>query len=191
MSGKPFIHEKATCDTTNVGEGTRIWGSTHVLAQAKIGRNCNICEQVFIENKVSIGDNCTVKSHVAIWDGVTLEDGVFVGPSVVFTNDLRPRAFLKRGTAGFKDTLIKRGATLGANSTILCGITIGEFAFVGAGARVGKDVPPHALVVGSPARIVGKVCFCGESLDANDYCVACLLKLSENSLEKVIRRYTV
>jgi acetyltransferase-like isoleucine patch superfamily enzyme len=192
MSGKaPFIHEKAVCDTPHVGAGTRIWGFTHVLQEARIGRDCNVCEQVFIENRVVIGDSCTVKSGVSIWDGVTLEDGVFVGPNATFTNDMRPRAFLKRGTAGFKDTLIKRGASLGANCTIVCGVRVGEFAFVGAGAVVTKNVPPHALVVGNPARVVGKVCYCGDSLDSKDYCSSCKLKLSENSMEKAVRLYNV
>jgi UDP-2-acetamido-3-amino-2,3-dideoxy-glucuronate N-acetyltransferase len=183
-----FIHDLAVCDSRQIGEGTRIWAFSHVLREAKIGSHCNLGEHVFIENRVTIGDHCTIKNGVAIWDLVTLEDGVFVGPYVVFINDLRPRAFLRRPDA-FLPTLLKRGATIGANSTIVCGTNIGEYAFVGAGAVVVRDVPAHALVVGNPARIVGRVCYCGTRLDEHDFCADCELPLVANSQAETIRRH--
>jgi UDP-2-acetamido-3-amino-2,3-dideoxy-glucuronate N-acetyltransferase len=186
-SKEVFVHEKAICDSPNVGEGTRIWDFSHVLKGARIGSNCNICAHVFIENRAVIGDNCTVKNGVTIWDEVRLEDGVFVGPNAAFTNDFRPRAFIKRGGTHFMPTLVKRGATIGANATIVCGITIGEFAMVGAGAVVTRDVPAHSLVVGNPARSIGKICFCGERLVKDDFCPVCEKKLSENSSEMAIK----
>ncbi len=187
MNEKFFVHQNALCDSKEIGEGTRIWGFSQVLKGARIGKNCNICAHAFIENKVVIGNNCTIKNGVAVWDCVTLEDGVFVGPYAVFTNDLKPRAFLKRGGTHFLPTVLKRGCTLGANCTIVCGVTIGEFAMVGAGAVVTKDVAPHTLVVGSPARPVGMLCFCGERLDTNNFCRPCKKTLSENSMEKTIQ----
>ena len=179
---KYFVHEKAICDSTAVGDGTRIWGFSHVLKDAKIGKNCNIGEQVFIENRVVIGNGCTIKNCISLWDRVTLEDYVFLGPSVVFTNDLRPRAFIKRGPEAFLPTLLKQGCTIGANTTLVCGVTIGEFAMVGAGAVVSKDVPPHSLVIGNPGKVVGRVCFCGTKLDPRDYCSDCKKALPDNSI---------
>ncbi len=178
-----FIHELARCETSHVGSGTRIWAYAHVMAEAQLGSDCNVGESVYIENKVSIGNGCTIKNQVAIWDRVTLEDQVFVGPNAVFTNDLKPRAFLKRDSSVLLATLIKRGATIGANSTIVCGITVGEFSMVGAGAVVIKNVAPHTLVVGNPARPICRICFCGEKLDAKDFCSACQRKLLDNSLQ--------
>lgn len=181
-----FVHEKAVCDSTNIGKGTRIWGLSHVLAGAVIGRDCNIGEHVFIENKVVIGNQCTIKNGVAIWDCVTLEDGVFVGPYAVFTNDLKPRAFLKRGGTHFLPTLLKRGATVGANAVIVCGVVVGQYAMIGSGAVVTRDVPAHALVVGNPAKIIGRICYCGDRLDAQDFCKACNKALARNSEQAVI-----
>jgi UDP-2-acetamido-3-amino-2,3-dideoxy-glucuronate N-acetyltransferase len=183
-----FVHELAICDSRQIGAGTRIWAFSHVLREAKIGSHCNVGEHVFIENKVTIGDRCTIKNGVAVWDLVTLEDGVFVGPNAVFTNDLRPRAFLRRPEV-FLPTRLQRGATIGANATIVCGTTIGQYAFVGAGAVVVRDVPPHALVVGNPARVIGRVCFCGATLDPHDYCGECELPLAANSEADTIRRH--
>jgi UDP-2-acetamido-3-amino-2,3-dideoxy-glucuronate N-acetyltransferase len=188
MSHKPFVHEKAMCESPEVGEGTRIWAYAHVMAKAVVGKNCNLGEGVFVENGAVVGDGCTIKNGVAIWDRVHLEADVFVGPNVAFTNALKPRAFLKLKREEFLPTRVSRGATLGANCTIVCGVTIGEYALVGAGAVVVKDVPPHALIVGNPGRLAGRVCFCGERLDQRAYCSACQLSLEENSREKVAAR---
>ncbi len=178
-----FVHEKALCDSLQIGEGTRIWGFSHVLKGAVIGKHCNVGEHVFIENRVRIGNGCTIKNGISIWDTVTLEDSVFLGPYVVFTNDLRPRAFIKRGIENFLPTTLKRGCTVGANTTIICGITVGEFSMVGAGSVLTKDVAPHALVFGNPAKGVGRVCFCGARLDLRDYCSECKKPLHDNSFQ--------
>jgi UDP-2-acetamido-3-amino-2,3-dideoxy-glucuronate N-acetyltransferase len=186
-----FVHPDARCDAQQLGEGTRVWGNTHILAGAKIGARCNIGEQVFIENKVVVGDDCTIKNGNALWDLVTLEDGVFVGPYCVFTNEPRPRSFIKRGVLAFLPTHIGRGATIGANAVIVCGLRIGEFAMIGAGAVVTKDVAPHALVYGNPAKFVGRICFCGADLNDVDFCAACRLPLTENSVETAQRLHTL
>lgn len=183
MHSSFFVHDKALCDSTQVGEGTRIWGFSHVLKQAVIGKNCNIGEHVFIENKVVIGNGCTIKNGISIWDKITLEDHVFLGPYVVFTNDLRPRAFIKHGIEKYLPTVLKRGCTVGANTTIICGVTIGEYAMVGAGSVVTRDVVPHGLVVGNPARMIGRVCYCGAKLNPRDLCSDCKKPLSENSIQ--------
>lgn len=146
-----YIHEKALVESEKVGDNTRIWAFSHVLPGAVIGNDCNICDHVFIENDVIIGDRVTVKCGVQIWDGVRLEDDVMVGPNATFTNDLFPRS---KQPFELRTTIVKKGASIGANATILCGITIGEGAMVGAGAVVTKDVPSHTLVVGNPARII-------------------------------------
>ena len=145
-----FIHPSADVQSKQIGEGTRIWQYVVVLAGAVIGRDGNICSHCFIENKVVVGDRVTVKCGVQLWDGVTLEDDVFVGPNVTFTNDLRPRS--RNGQAVLLPTLVKKGASIGANATILPGLIIGEGAMVGAGAVVTKDVPPGVMVIGNPAR---------------------------------------
>jgi acetyltransferase-like isoleucine patch superfamily enzyme len=142
----------AIVESENIGEDTRIWANAHVLAGAKIGKDCNICDHTFIENDVVIGNRVTIKSGVYIWDGVRIEDDVFVGPSVAFTNDLYPRS--KQYPDKFLETWIKKGASIGANSTVLAGLTIGEYAMIGAGSVVVKDVPSCALVVGNPAKIL-------------------------------------
>jgi UDP-2-acetamido-3-amino-2,3-dideoxy-glucuronate N-acetyltransferase len=188
MSADVFVHEKGLCESTTVGDKTRVWAFAHVMKGARIGRECNVGNHAFIENKVVIGDHCTIKNGVAVWNGVTLEDGVFVGPFAVFTNDLRPRSFLRLPEEKYlKPTLLKRGVTLGANCTIVCGVTIGEYAMVGAGAVVTADVPAHTLVVGNPARSIGQICYCGERLDAREYCRICEKILSENSEAETIR----
>jgi UDP-2-acetamido-3-amino-2,3-dideoxy-glucuronate N-acetyltransferase len=148
-----FVHEKGLCESSNVGEGTRIWAFAHVLAGATIGAGCNICDGVFVENDVTVGDSVTVKCGVQLWDGVTLEDHVFVGPNATFTNDMRPRSQVY--PEQFLRTVVEQGASIGANATILPGIRIGRNAMVGAGAVVTRSVPPNAVVVGNPARIVG------------------------------------
>jgi len=148
-------HETAIVETPHVGDGTRVWAFAHVLPRARIGRNCNICDHVFIENDVVVGDGVTVKSGVQLWDGLRLEDDVFVGPNATFTNDPFPRS--RKRPASFPETTVRRGASIGANATILPGRTIGQFAMVGAGAVVMHDVPPYAIVVGNPAYIRGYV----------------------------------
>ena len=147
-----FVHEKAICETRQVGQGTRIWAFAHVLPGASIGANCNVCAHVFIENDVRVGNNVTVKSGVQLWDGIEIEDDVFIGPNATFTNDRFPRS--KRYPEKYAKTLVERGATIGANATLLPGIKIGADAMVGAGAVVTKDVPPCAVVAGNPAQII-------------------------------------
>ena len=181
-----FVHPKAICDSPNIGAGTKIWAFSHVLQHAVIGDDCNIGENVFIENHVRLGVGCTVKNGVAIWDHVTIEDHVFLGPNMVFTNDLRPRAFFRGDLYQPTPTRVCRGASIGANATIVCGVTIGEFALIGSGAVVTKDVPPHAIVVGNPGRVVGRSCICGMKLDPHDFCPACQCRLAENSMEHAI-----
>jgi UDP-2-acetamido-3-amino-2,3-dideoxy-glucuronate N-acetyltransferase len=150
-----FVHPNALCESPHVGAGTRIWAFAHVLPGARIGRDCNVCDHVFVENDVVIGDRVTIKSGVQIWDGVHLEDDVFVGPNATFTNDPFPRS--KHTPTTFVPTRVCRNASIGANATILPGVTIGRDAMIGAGAVVTRTVPPHAIVAGNPARIVGYV----------------------------------
>lgn len=159
-----FVHAQGLCESDDVGDGTRIWAFAHVLPGAKVGRDCNVCDAVFVETGAVVGDRVTLKNAVLVWDGVTIEDDVFVGPATVFTNDMRPRS---RAEFTLARTLVRSGATLGAGCTVVCGHTIGRFALVGAGAVVTKDVRDHALVVGNPARQVGWVCRCGEQLPAH------------------------
>lgn len=149
-----YIHPLSDVQSKDIGEGTRIWQFCVVFAGAKIGANCNICAQVLVENDVVIGDNVTIKSGVQLWDGVRIEDNVMIGPNATFTNDLFPRS---KESFELLQTLVKVGATIGANATLLPGITVGENAMIGAGAVVTKDVPAGAVVVGNPARIVAKV----------------------------------
>lgn len=156
-----FIHPQALVESPNIGPGTRIWAFAHVLKGAKIGSRVNIGDHCFIENDVVIGDNVVVKNGIAIWDGVTIEDGAFLGPNVTLTNELFPRSGFPKG---LERTLIRRGATIGANASIITGITLGEYCTIGAGSVVTKDVAPHALVHGNPARRYGWVCVCGLKL---------------------------
>lgn len=150
---KHFVHPQGLCESEKVGEGTRVWAFAHVLPGAVLGRDCNICDNVFVENDVVVGDRVTVKCGVQLWDGVTLEDDVFVGPNATFTNDKFPRS--KQYPTAFPRTVVRKGASIGANATILPGITIGSRAMIGAGAVVTRSVPPNAIVAGNPARIVG------------------------------------
>lgn len=150
-----FTHSRALCESSHIGKGTRVWAFAHVLPEARIGGDCNICDHVFIENDVVIGDRVTIKCGVQVWDGVRIEDDVFIGPNVTFTNDIFPRS--KQYPEAFGRTTIQSGASLGANSTILPGITIGRNAMIGAGAVVTRSVPPNAIVAGNPARITGYV----------------------------------
>lgn len=159
------IHDSAIIDEgASIGEGSRIWHFVHVCAGAKIGRGVSLGQNVFVGNKVVIGDQCKVQNNVSIYDNVTLEEGVFCGPSMVFTNVYNPRALVERKDE-YRDTLVKRGVSLGANCTIICGITIGAFAFIGAGAVVKEDVPDFALMVGVPAKQIGWMSAYGEKLD--------------------------
>ena len=158
-------HPLADVQSENIGENTTIWQFAIVLERAQIGANCNINCHTFIENDVIVGDNVTIKSGVHLWDGITIEDDVFIGPSVVFTNDLKPRS---KQYGDLEKTIIKKGASLGANSTILAGITIGEFAMTGTASNITKDVPAHALVYGNPAKIRGWVDEHGNRLSKND-----------------------
>ncbi|MHB1582163.1 MAG: WxcM-like domain-containing protein [Acidimicrobiales bacterium] len=151
MADGVFVHERGLCESSQVGRGTTIWAFSHVLAGARIGSDCNICDHVFIENDVIVGDRVTIKSGVQLWDGLRIDDDVFVGPNSTFTNDPFPRS--KQRPAAFGVTRIEQGASIGANCTILPGVTVGRGAMVGAGAVVTRDVPPHSVVVGNPARI--------------------------------------
>jgi len=153
--GNHYQHSHALVETSSVGEGTRVWAFAHVLPGAVIGRDCNICDHVFIENDVVLGDRVTIKCGVQLWDGVSVEDDVFVGPNVTFTNDPFPRS--RQRPESFTKTRVRRGASIGANATILPGVTIGQHAMIGAGAVVTRDVPPNAIVTGNPGRITGYV----------------------------------
>ena len=158
-------HPSAIIDQgASIGEKTSIWHFSHVCAEANIGKSVSLGQNVFVSNKVIIGDNCKVQNNVSIYDNVTLEEGVFCGPSMVFTNVYNPRSFIERKSE-YKSTLIKKGATLGANCTIICGITVGEYAFIGAGALVNKNIKPYALIVGVPAKQIGWMSEYGEKLD--------------------------
>jgi len=169
-------HETAIVDEpVEVGAGTKIWHFSHISAGVKIGDNCKLGQNVFVQNNVKIGNNCKIQNNVSIYGGVELEDYVFCGPSMVFTNVLNPRCKYPQETADkYVKTLIREGASLGANSTIVCGITVGKNAFVGAGSVVTKDVPDYALVYGSPAKIRGWLCECGTKLNFLDNQAECL-----------------
>lgn len=167
MAEKFFKHETAIVEEgAEIGEGTRIWHHAHVRGGSSIGKGCNIGKNCYIDKGAKIGSGVKLQNNVSVWHGVTLEDEVFVGPNAVFTNDLYPRAFIWDDSR-VKTILVKRGASIGANATIVCGDrVIGEYALVGAGSVVTKDVPPHGLVVGNPARLIGYVCKCGMRLKA-------------------------
>jgi len=159
-----FVHATAVIDDpVDIGEGTKIWHFSHVLKNSRIGRNCTVGQNVSIGPSASIGDGCKIQNNVSVYEGVTLENDVFCGPSMVFTNVVNPRAEISRRHE-FEKTLVRRGATIGANATVLCGLTIGQYAFVGAGAVVTRDVADYAVVVGNPARRTGYACRCGEKL---------------------------
>jgi UDP-2-acetamido-3-amino-2,3-dideoxy-glucuronate N-acetyltransferase len=168
-----WAHETAIVDDgASIGAGTRVWHWVHVSAGARIGAGCVLGQNVYVGNRVVIGDNVRIQNNVSVYDAVTLEDDVFCGPSMVFTNVINPRAAVSRKDEYLR-TVVRRGATIGANATVVCGHTIGSYAFVGAGAVVTRDVPDHALVTGVPARRVGWMCRCGEKLPALSGAVAC------------------
>ena len=168
-----FVHPTSFVEEpSNIGDGTKIWHFSHVMPNTAIGKNCTIGQNVFIGENVNIGNNVKLENNVSVFEGVTLEDDVFCGPSCVFTNVIKPRSHVSRKHE-FKPTLVKKGATIGANATIICGNTIGKYAFIGAGAVVTKDIPDHALVYGNPSRIQGWVCECGERLKEEGRSVWC------------------
>ena len=167
------IHPTAIVDAgATIGDGTRVWHWVHICAGARIGAGCSFGQNVFIGNRVVIGSNVKIQNNVSVYDNVTLQDDVFCGPSMVFTNVYNPRAAVSRKHE-YRDTLVKRGATLGANCTIVCGHTVGEYAFVGAGSVVTKDVPPYAMVYGNPARVRGYACECGVKLEFKNGAASC------------------
>lgn len=150
-----YIHPSSDVKSQHIGEGTRVWQFVVILEGARIGKNCNICAHTLIENDVLIGDDVTIKSGVYLWDGITVQDKVFIGPNATFTNDKKPRS--KQYPDKYMETVIEEGASIGANATILPGITLGAYCMIGAGSVVTKDVPPYSVVVGNPARLVNKV----------------------------------
>ena len=163
-SAEIFVHSSAIVDEgATIGKGTKVWHWTHVSGGAEIGENCSFGQNVYIGNDVKIGNNVRVQNNVSIYDGVVLEDDVFCGPSMVFTNVINPRSHVSRKNE-YKPTVVKKGASIGANVTIVCGNTISEYAFIGAGSVVTKDVPAYALMVGNPAKRLGWMCRCGERL---------------------------
>jgi len=161
---KFFAHPTAIVDTDEIGQRTRVWAFAHIMQDARVGSDCNIGEHAFIESGASLGDHVTVKNGVSIWARVTVEDHCFLGPHCVFTNDMNPRAYIKKGREALLPTLVRANATIGANATIVCGNTIGRFAFVGAGSVVTRDVQEYALVAGNPARQIGWMCECAAKL---------------------------
>src|ERR1700754_2374154 len=164
MEKNYFVHESSYVDEPcEIGEGTKIWHFSHVMSNSRIGRRCNIGQNVVVSPQVTIGDNVKIQNNVSIYTGVILEDDVFCGPSMVFTNVINPRSHVSRKDE-YRETLVKRGASIGANVTVVCGHTIGRYAFIGAGAVVTKDVPDYALIIGNPGRIAGWVCECGVKL---------------------------
>jgi UDP-2-acetamido-3-amino-2,3-dideoxy-glucuronate N-acetyltransferase len=168
-----FSHSSAFIDDgVEIGAGTSIWHVSHVMKGSRIGEKCKIGQNVVIGPNVTIGNNVKIQNNVSVYEGVTLEDHVFCGPSMVFTNVFNPRSEIAR-MSEIRPTLVRQGASLGANCTIVCGTTIGRYAFVGAGTVVTKDVPDHALVMGNPGRITGHVCACGEKLSFTDDCATC------------------
>lgn len=184
MSGEGyFVHESSYVDDNVViGEGTKVWHFCHVQSGARIGRNCTLGQNVNVANNVVVGDGCKIQNNVSLYEGVELEDHVFCGPSCVFTNDLTPRAKYPKGRAGYLRTVVRKGASIGANATIVCGHEVGEWALVGAGAVVASDVPAHALVLGVPARQAGWACECGTVLPESLACAGCGRSYEETDL---------
>jgi len=184
MKKRYFAHPTAVVDEpAEIGEGTQIWHFSHIMFGAKIGERCIIGQNVFIGSGVVLGSNIKIQNNVSLYDGVILEDEVFCGPSMVFTNVFNPRSFISRKKE-FRKTLARRGATIGANTTIVCGNTIGQYAFIGAGSVVTKDVPDYALVYGNPGRVKGWVCQCAEEIvfrSGRAVCLACGKKYKKDS----------
>lgn len=169
-----YVHESSCVDDdVEIGDGTKVWHFTHVMRGTRIGRNCSLGQDVLVGPNVKVGNNVKIQNNVSVYEGVVLEDDVFCGPSCVFTNVDRPRSGFPTDRSKYLNTVVKRGATIGANATIVCGHTLGEYCFIGAGAVVTKDVPDHALVYGNPARIHGWVCECGEPLQFENGAATC------------------
>lgn len=186
----PLIHESSYVDDgVTIGNDTKIWHFCHIQSGAKIGKDCSLGQNVNVASNVIIGNKVKIQNNVSVYEGVELEDGVFCGPSCVFTNDLTPRARYPKGSQAYKKTLIKEGASIGANATIVCGHTIGKNAMIAAGAVITKDVPDHALMAGVPAKQIGWVCECGEVLDGELACDKCdsFYEVREKRLCEVIR----
>lgn len=185
--GEFFVHESSYVDDhVKIGKGTKIWHFCHIQSGAEIGENCSMGQNVNVSNNVKIGNGCKLQNNVSVYEGVEMEDYVFCGPSMVFTNDLTPRAKYPKGSAGYKKTLLRTGATVGANATIVCGHTIGKWAMIAAGAVVTKDVKDHALMAGVPAKQIGWVCECGNRLGEDLSCEKCGRKyiLEEGNLKE-------
>ena len=179
-----MIHPTAIVDDGAIlGEGTKVWHFTHIEGSAVIGKDCSIGQNAYVGKNVHIGDGCKLQNNVSVYEGVTLERGAFCGPSAVFTNDLTPRALYPKGRANFIPTRVCEGASIGANATIVCGITIGPWAMIGAGAVVTEDVPAHALMLGVPAKVSGTVCTCGAVLPPSLECPHCGRKLKRRGEE--------
>ncbi|NIP27482.1 MAG: N-acetyltransferase [Phycisphaerae bacterium] len=165
MSDKYFAHETACIDEgAEIGDGTKIWHFSHIMPDTRIGENCNIGQNVVISPDCQVGNNVKIQNNVSIYTGVILEDDVFCGPSMVFTNVINPRSHIERKSE-YKRTLVRKGASIGANATIICGNNLGKYCFIGAGAVVTKDVPDYGLIVGNPGRLIGYVCFCGDRIE--------------------------
>ena len=171
-----MIHKLSDVNSKNIGKNTNIWQYCIIFKDAVIGSNCNICAHVLIENNVIIGDNVTIKSGVQVWDGITLKDNVFIGPNVTFTNDLTPRSKIRN--SNYPSTIINKGVSIGANSTILAGVTIDKYAFIGAASLVTKNIGRNELWYGSPAVFVNYVCKCGNKCDKTYTCIECQNKLT-------------
>lgn len=186
-----FVHESSYIDEPcQIGTGTKIWHFSHIMPGARVGESCNIGQNVVISSGVILGNGVKIQNNVSVYTGVICEDDVFLGPSCVFTNVINPRSFIERKTE-YKTTLIKQGATIGANATVICGNTIGRYALIGAGAVVSKDIPDYALLVGNPARIIGYVCKCGERLAFNEagqaQCIVCAAQyMKENEVVREV-----
>lgn len=168
-----FVHPHGLCESEDIGPRTRVWAFAHVMKGAKVGADCNVGGGAFVEAGAVVGDRVTIKNNVLVWDKVVVEDEVFLGPNAVFTNDMNPRAAVKKAPEQFLPTLVKTGASIGANATIVCGVTIGAHAFIGAGSVVIGDVKDHAVVVGNPARPIGWMCSCGNKLKGDLVCDQC------------------
>jgi UDP-2-acetamido-3-amino-2,3-dideoxy-glucuronate N-acetyltransferase len=182
-----FVHQSSYVDEgAEIGSGTKIWHFTHIMGGARIGRKCSIGQNVNISGKAVIGNGVKIQNNVSVYDNVIIEDDVFCGPSCVFTNVINPRAFVERNT-DYKSTLVKKGASIGANATIVCGTNLGEYSFVGAGSVVTKDVPPHAIVYGNPARIRGWMCRCGVKLGDDLLCPECGVQYSRSG-DTIVKR---